>query len=291
LISTRTAIWLMALAAAVIAVTATLLPPIPQPQWYHMFANQRAFSGIPNFNDVFSNLPFAVVGLWGLLFLFQSNDRRFHDSRERWPYVIAFAGLLLTAFGSAYYHLWPRNETLVWDRLPMTVVFMSLLASIVAERISLRACLWLLPILLAIRVVSVLQWRVSELRGAGDLRFYAAVQLYAVLFLIALFLPSHYTPKRDLAIIAGFCVLAKILEALDRPIFELGHIVSGHTLKHLAAACAGYWILPMPLKRRPIEAIGAGERRVEQPSSHAKEAPRESAPRNPERHPPLVPRH
>ena len=292
MISTRTAIWLLALAATVICVTAALLPPIPQPQCYHMFADQRAFFGIPNFNDVFSNLPFAVVGLWALLFLFQSNDRRFHDSRERWPYVILFAGLLLTAFGSAYYHLRPRNETLVWDRLPMTLVFMSLLASIVAERISLRGGLWLLPILLAIGVVSVLQWRVSELRGAGDLRFYVAVQLYAVLFLlIALFLPSRYTRPRDLAIIAGFYVLAKILEAVDRPIFELGHIVSGHTLKHLAAACAGYWILRMLLKRRPIEAIGPGERRVDQPSSHAKEAPRESAPKNPERHSPLAPRH
>jgi hypothetical protein len=85
------------------------------------------------------------------------------------------------------------------------------------------------------------------------LRFYAAVQLYSVLFLvIALLLPSRYTRGRDLAIVAGFYVLAKILEALDRPIFDLGHIVSGHTLKHLAAAGAGYWILRMLQKRRPL---------------------------------------
>jgi hypothetical protein len=55
--------------------------------------------------------------------------------------------------------------------------------------------------------------------------------------------------------VAGLYVLAKILEALDRPIFELGHIVSGHTLKHLAAAGAGYWILRMLRKRRPLNAI------------------------------------
>ena len=286
----------MVLAAAIVAAVAFLLPPIPQPQWYHMFADQRAFFGMPNFNDVVSNLPFAVVGLWGLAFVLRFDGKQgrthFLDNRERWPYAVVFAGLLLTAFGSAYYHVQPRNETLVWDRLPMTLVFMSLLAAIVAERISLRAGLWLLPILLAIGVVSVLQWRVSELRGAGDLRFYAAVQLYAVLFLlIALFLPSHYTRGRDLAIIAGFYVVAKILEALDRPIFELGHIVSGHTLKHLAAACAGYWILRMLQKRRPIEAIGAGARRVEQPSSRAGEAPRESTARNRERYRPLAPRH
>jgi hypothetical protein len=98
----------------------------------------------------------------------------------------------------------------------------------------------------------VYQWHRSELRGAGDLRFYAAVQVYSVLFLlIAVLLPSAYTRGTDLTIVAGFYVLAKVLEALDRPIFELGHIVSGHTLKHLAAAAAGYWILRMLQKRRP----------------------------------------
>lgn len=61
-----------------------------------------------------------------------------------------------------------------------------------------------------------------------------------------------------MAIVAGLYVLAKALEALDRPIFELGHIVSGHTLKHLAAAGAGYWILRMLLMRRLIDAIQGG---------------------------------
>jgi hypothetical protein len=68
--------------------------------------------------------------------------------------------------------------------------------------------------------------------------------------LIALLIPSSYTRGADLAIVAGFYVLAKVLEILDRPIFELGHLVSGHTLKHLAAAAAGYWILRMLLKRQ-----------------------------------------
>ena len=174
----------------------------------------------------------------------------------------------------------------------MTIVFMSFLSAIVAERINLRAGLWLMPLLLLIGVASVWQWRTSELRGAGDLRFYAAVQAYAVLFLlIALLLPSRYTRGRDLAIIAGFYVLAKILEALDRPIFELGHIVSGHTLKHLAAACAGYLILRMLLKRCPIETIHVGQPRAGQTRSREEESPREFAERNPERYRPLAPRH
>jgi hypothetical protein len=136
------------------------------------------------------------------------------------------------------------------------------------------------PLFLLIGVGSVFEWRVSELRGAGDLRFYAAVQLYSVLFLlIALLLPSHYTRGRDFAVVAGLYVLAKIVEALDRPIFELGHIVSGHTLKHLAAAGAGYWILRMLQKRRSLDAIPWA-----QPRSAVEGRQRESAGKNPESH-------
>jgi hypothetical protein len=245
-----------------VAAVGLLLPRIPQPQAYHMFADRRSFIGIPNFGNVVSNFPFAVVGLWGLVLLLRSNSEQnpmhFIDRRERWPYLIVFTGLLLTAFGSSYYHLYPGNARLVWDRLPMTIVFMSLVAAIIAERISLRAGLRLLPILLLIGLGSVLQWYLSELRGAGDLRFYGAVQAYSLLFLlIALLLPPRYTRGSDLAVVAGFYVLAKVLEILDKPIFELGNIVSGHTLKHLAAAAAGYWILRMLAKRRPLPGLSS----------------------------------
>jgi hypothetical protein len=256
MISKPAGVRLLIVITAVVAAIALLLPRIPQPQSYHMFADQRGFLGIPNFGDVVSNLPFAVVGLWGLVFLLRSNSDHdpvsFIDRRERWPYLIVFGGLVLTAFGSAYYHLRPGNSRLVWDRLPMTIVFMSLVSAIIAERISPRTGLWLLPVLLVIGLGSVLQWYLSELRDAGDLRFYSAVQAYSTLFLfVALLLPSSYTRRADLAIVAGFYVLAKVLEILDRQIFELGHVVSGHTLKHLAAAAAGYWILRMLLNRRP----------------------------------------
>jgi hypothetical protein len=254
-ISKRAGVRLLIVITAVVAAIGLLLPRIPQPQSYHMFADQRSFLGVPNFGDVVSNLPFAVVGLWGLVLLLRSNSGHnpvpFIDRRERWPYLIVFGGLLLTAFGSSYYHLRPSNARLVWDRLPMTIVFMSLVAAIIAERIGPRTGLCLLPVLLAIGLGSVLQWHLSELHGAGDLRFYSAVQAYSTLFLlIALLLPSTYTRGADLAIVAGLYVLAKVLEVLDRPIFELGHVVSGHTLKHLAAAAAGYWILRMLLKRQ-----------------------------------------
>jgi hypothetical protein len=222
------------IAAALIVILALLLAPrLPQPDSYHHFADQRAWLGVPRFGDVTSNLPFAVIGLWGLAFLAGPGpDRAFTDRRERCPYFLAFFGLLLTSLGSAYYHLAPDNARLVWDRLPMTVVFMALVAAMIAERVSVELGLWLLPLLLALGVASVLQWYWSELRGVGDLRFYAAVQVFSmVVLLVALLLPPRYTRSADLAVVAS---------------------LSGHTLKHLAAAAAGYWILRMLQRRKPI---------------------------------------
>jgi hypothetical protein len=142
--------WLLVLIVAVVAIIAMLLLPIPQPHWYHMFADQRGSLGIPNFNNVVSNFPFAAVGFWGLVFLLHcscsQDGRPFLDRRERWPYWMVFVGLILTAAGSSYYHLQPDNTRLVWDRLPIVIVLMSLLAAIVAERMSLRAGLWLMPL-------------------------------------------------------------------------------------------------------------------------------------------------
>jgi hypothetical protein len=48
--------------------------------------------------------------------------------------------------------------------------------------------------------------------------------------------------------------VAKLFELFDRPILELGHVVSGHTLKHLTAALSAYWALRMLQLRVPCGA-------------------------------------
>lgn len=264
MISRKASLGLLVLLTAGVALVCCMLPRIPQPLSYHHFADRRSFFGIPNFNDVASNLPFAVIGLWGLAFLRRSNsnpDGHFIQRREQWPYLFVFVGLLLTAFGSSYYHLDPNNARLVWDRLPMTIAFMSVVAAVIAERISLRAGLWLLPILLLVGLGSVLQWYSSEIRGVGDLRFYAAVQVYAALvLLVAPVFPPRYTRAFDLEIVVGFYVLAKVLETLDQPIFAATKVVSGRTLKHLAGAAAGYCILRMLQKRQPARPLPSAPR-------------------------------
>jgi hypothetical protein len=253
--SKRSALWIFLVLAAAVGIAALLLPRTPQPLSYHHFADTRSWLGIPHFGDVASNILFLLSGLWGLAFLSRkSSDSRFVESRERWPYLFIFLGLLLTAFGSAYYHLAPDNARLVWDRLPMTIVFMPLVAAQIQERVSVKLGLWLLPVLIAVGIGSVLQWHFSEQRGAGDLRFYAAVQLYALLALLAaLLLPPRYTRGSDLLVVAGLYVLAKACETADRQIFALGNVVSGHTLKHLAAGAAGLSVLRMLQRREPVK--------------------------------------
>jgi hypothetical protein len=252
-------VWVLVGFTLAVAVAAFLAPRIPQSQSYHDFADRRALLGIPNFGDVASNLLFAVSGGWGLVFLFAKRGReRFIDPRERWAYVFVFLGLLLTAFGSGYYHLAPDNARLVWDRLPMTLAFMGLVSAMISERVSVSVGCYLLPVLLSIGAGSVILWWYSEARGAGDLRFYAATQVYAVLILpVLLLLPPRYTRGYDFGVVFGLYVLAKIFETADRQIFSLDrHTTSGHTLKHLAAGAAGIWVLRMLENRHPHPMLG-----------------------------------
>ncbi len=250
---------LLLLALGVVALGIVLsLEPIPQPSAFHNFADARTLLGVPNLFNVLSNAPFLVIGVLGLHFVLSREAIQaggpFIDPRERWPYVVLFMGVALTAFGSGYYHLHPDTPRLFWDRLPMTVIFRGLVASVVAERISVRVGLWLLGPLVVLGIGSAVYWLWSELRGQGDLRLYLFVQFYPLLILpiILLLFPSRYTHGADWFVSLGWYALAKVLEEADRLVYALGHVVSGHTLKHLAAALSTYWVLRMLWARRPI---------------------------------------
>ena len=239
------------------------LPPIPQDLSYHTFADDRTMLGIPNFQNVASNLPFLVVGGLGLRLLLRRDAVRpggpVLEPAERWPLVVLFAGVLLTGFGSSWYHLAPDNDRLVWDRLPMTVAFMGFFASMIAERIGVRAGTWLLGPLVWLGFASVLNWHMGEQRDAGDLRLYGFVQFYPLVTIpLMLYLfPARYTRSGDVIIALAWYFLAKVLEAgpVDRGLYDMGHLTSGHALKHLAAALGAYWLFLMVRNRRPVPAV------------------------------------
>jgi hypothetical protein len=231
-------------------VAAIVAPAVPQPVAYHHFADRRGAFGIENFADVASNAAFVAAGLWGLAIVL-GGRARFEEARERWPWIVFFAGLVLTGFGSMYYHLAPDNERLFWDRLPMTVAFMAVVASQLVDRVGVRTGIAALVPMLAAGAASVVYWRATERAGAGNLVPYAILQGYTVVVVLwlAIALPSRYTRGSLIYWIFAWYVLSKVLESFDHETLALGGFVSGHTLKHLAASMAGFVACRMLLRR------------------------------------------
>lgn len=246
--------------AALAAVALIFFPPLSQPEEYHNFADQREFFGLPHFLNVASNLAFLLVGAVALIGLFRprpNNASLFLEQREKWPWFFLFLGTVLTGLGSAWYHWEPSNSTLVWNRLPMTMVAMSLLAAVVTERIGIKTGLrWLAPLLIG-GALSVLYWIWSEQKGAGDLRPYGFVQFLPLLLipLLILLFPPRYTRTGGYFAALGWYLLAKCAEALDSTVYAVGAIVSGHTLKHLLAAVAVWSLYRMLSDRGPVPSL------------------------------------
>jgi hypothetical protein len=216
------------------------LPPITQDQNYHAFADQRTLFGVPHFWNVVTNVPFVAIGAAGLW-----------QFRRDPATVMLFLGILLTGFGSVYYHLDPNDRTLFWDRLPMAISFMAILAIAIEERVDKKTGTVLLWPLIGVGVLSLLVWR-----WTGDLRLYGWVQFFPCLALPLIFLlfPPKYSATFYWFIAAGLYALAKLLEYYDDAVFSFGSILSGHTYKHLVAAAACFAILRHFQIRRPIMA-------------------------------------
>jgi hypothetical protein len=210
---------------------------IPQPAEYHAFADQRPLLGVPNGGDVLSNVGFAIVGLWGARRLWRSRDGLLAG---RSGYAVFFAALVLTAAGSAFYHLSPDNSRLVWDRLPIALACAGLLAAVRTE--SQRATddpLFTAGLVIA-AVASVAWWHATETLGRGDLRPYLLLQA-APLVLVPVWQAVHGAPiRRRLAFGAAIVlyVAGKLAELGDAALFSALTVASGHTLKHLFATAA-----------------------------------------------------
>lgn len=229
---------------------------ISQSLAFHQFADTRPWLGIPNFLDVITNAPFALAAAVGLVNL-QRRVRREREGGATNPLMpidrvclaAVFVGIGLTSLGSAYYHLAPGNGRLFWDRLPMLLTFVSLLATLIAERVSPKTAASILVPLLVSGAASLVYWQQTERLGAGDLRPYFLIEgatLISVLLTVLLY-PSRYMPTKWLMLGLGCYVGAIVFEQLDRAVWFMWNaigveLVSGHTIKHLCAA-AGALVL------------------------------------------------
>ena len=181
---------LVAVSSLVTIAMFIFVPAMEQPLSYHDFADANRRLGIPNFGNVISNLAYLIPGVLGLNFLHERHNDSglFLEHGEALLYYAVFLGAVFVAFGSGYYHLNPINETLVADRMTMTVGFMGVFCVIIAERISVRWGLKLLPPLLVVGLFSVIYWIYTELQSAGDLRLYGLVQFLPLLTIAVMLL-------------------------------------------------------------------------------------------------------
>ena len=213
--------------------------PIAQLAHYHEFADQSVVVGIPHAADVLSNIGFAVIAIGGMIRLWPA--RKHATLQSGWcGYVLFLLALLLTAFGSSFYHLAPDNARLVWDRLPIALVCAGLLAAVRGETVPnadvMRTTAWLT----AFAIASVAWWSVTDSNGTGDLRPYLLLQGLP-LVLIPIWQAIYGASKTDrlaFGVALLLYVAAKAAELNDHVLLSILGVISGHTLKHLLATAA-----------------------------------------------------
>ncbi len=230
---------LLAAFAALLAI-ALLGPAMAQPADHHAFADRRTWLGIPFAMDVLSNLPFLAAGLLGFTALRRAPAGAVQGA-QRGLAALFFAGLILTAAGSAWYHWQPDDAGLFIDRCGMVLAFAGLLGLAVADRISSRAGMATALAVLLAGPLSVWVWSAT-----GNVLPWAVVQFGGMLLVCVLAMrkPLDSALGLRLGLLIAVYALAKLLELGDHRVFEAsGGLVSGHSLKHLAAAFAAWPVI------------------------------------------------
>ena len=252
----RWAVHLPALITLLVVVATLAHGVIVQPVGYHDFADHSQLAGLPHAADVLSNLGFALVGLWGWVRL----AARWQQPQFRAGgagYRVFLIGLMLTAVGSAYYHLAPDDFRLVWDRLPIALACAGLIAAVRGETVARFAVRSEAALLALFAVASVGWWHFTNGEGAGDLRPYLLLQLLPIV-LIPLWQWLYGSDRRDRlyfgAALAVY-VLAKAAELNDHAFLAMNGLLTGHTLKHLLATLAA-WLIVARLVQRLRGSVG-----------------------------------
>jgi hypothetical protein len=241
---------------ALLLLVAVAGPALPSPGMGGApFADERGWFGLPHAMDVLSNLPFAALGVWGLRWL-HWHDQAHEHVQDAVPlhHAVAqppvnlldcawmfFAGLVITAAGSAFYHLQPDALRLAADRAGMTVAFAGLIGCAVCERVSARAGWPAAWFVLGAGLVAV-----AVCQETGNVLPWALVQFggMVLVLVLALVRPVQGAIGLRLGWVIFFYALAKLFELSDRAVYEATHhLLAGHSLKHLTAALAALPVL------------------------------------------------
>ena len=224
--------WLAVVAVGAIVVVALTTTITRGPEFHH-YADGRTWLGIPHAGDVVSNLAFLIVAAM---------------PRSMVPYGTAVrAGVAWIGIGSAAYHVAPSDALLALDWLPIAITLALLSASVVRDRGGPGPAALVVGPLLAIAAVGY--WIAGGGTHGGNMAPYVAVQLAGIaLPAIAVLLAPGAICARWLWIgVIGF-VVARLFGAYDRALLEaIG--VSGHSMKHVAAAFAAACALRALMRR------------------------------------------
>jgi hypothetical protein len=248
-----------------------VLLPLTRGPAFHVYADQRTWLGIPHAGDVLSNLAFVVVALWAL-------------QRARSPFArLCCAGVALIGIGSATYHVAPSDTTLALDWTPIALGLAFITAAVIDDRFGARAGRTALVVGCLLAIGAVASWLATGGTGgtlhgglADDVRShladdmpggtmlpYVCVQALGVALppLIALARPGRI-PARPLLVAVLLFAIARLCAAQDRVVLAmLG--VSGHSLKHIAAALAAgcaLYAITTPATNRPASATSPASR-------------------------------
>jgi hypothetical protein len=171
-----------------------------------------------------------------------------------------FAGLVLTALGSTWYHLQPDDAGLAVDRCGMAVAFAGLMGLAAAGRVSERggAAVGLSSLLLGPYCVhlwtrggNVLPWALLQFGGM------------ALIVWLAMLRPRATALDIRWGVVIAAYFLAKLLERGDHAVYAMTReLVSGHTLKHVSAALAAWPVIWAVAKLRRARQNATGRSRI-----------------------------
>lgn len=223
-------------------------PLLFQSAAYHAFADHRGWLGLPNALDVLSNLAFLAPGLWGLSLASRTPEPL------RGSLHLLSTGLVLTALGSALYHVNPNDFSLLWDRVPMVLVFSGVMGAMAYQYLGEEAVHRWQNAWLYLGLVALAVWA-----NTGDLRLYVVVQVGG--FLVgAVWIAWGYAvrgrhanePELPWAAVWVGYGAAKLAEYLDHWVWEQSaQVVGGHAFKHVLAGLGLLYLLHAINKRWP----------------------------------------
>lgn len=203
--------------------------------------------------NVLSNAGFLAVGIIGIARVVARREQLRDDFA---PALVLFAGVLLTAFGSAWFHAWPLKngetnaDTLLVDRLPMAIAFAGLIALALRDRVFDRPHPIVLPLLMILGCATVVWWYATT-----DLAPYAFFQAWTALgtLLALIAFRPRFSRGRDLVAALLLFGAAKVFEGGDRWIYaHTRSMIAGHPLKHIAGAVAAWMVLVWLMRREPL---------------------------------------